>query len=197
VTGPDVQFHPPNVVDRLVWAQFFSREALIEIDAGSGDGSFVLARAAQFPDRNFLAIERLLGRVRKTCRLAAEAGLKNVRVLRLETLYTFTHLLPNNSVSVIHVGFPDPWPKRKHQRKRLLRKPFFEIAQGLLVAGGELRIKTDDEPYYLEIAKTAAEFPGFVTEEWIEPLDYPKTGFERSFLAEGKTISRLLLRKRE
>src|SRR5690606_30515560 len=82
----------------------------LEIDAGCGDGTFLLEMAALYPDRDFLGIERLSGRVRKICRKAARAALRNVRVLCLETGYALGWLLPDGCATRVHLLFPDPWP---------------------------------------------------------------------------------------
>ena len=111
--------------------------------------------ARHFPERNFLGIERLLGRVRKTCRVASETGLTNLRVLRLELDYTVRYLLPENSVWRFHLNFPDPWPKRRHQTRRVVDGEFLEAIHRGLIDDGELWIKTDHEAYFQQITKAA------------------------------------------
>jgi tRNA (guanine-N7-)-methyltransferase len=116
-------------------------------------------------------------------------------VLRLEIAYALRYLLPHESVSIAHVGFPDPWPKRHHQSRRLVQDGFMEAMHGILVPGGELRIKTDDEPYFLWMEKVIGRAKGYERLDWPEDSDYPKTNFEQHFLSQGLPIYRALLRK--
>lgn len=186
-------------------------EAPLEVDIGSGDGSFLVEMAERHPERNFLGLERLLGRVRKTCRRAARLGLDNVRVLRIENAYAVRHLLPPGSVSTFHILFPDPWPKRRHWRRRLIQPPFLDALAHALHPGGELRIKTDDAPYFAHIRAAIAERAQLFRElPWPETpevgeanadadgnsnADDPLTDFERRFVARGLPIYRARLVK--
>ena len=195
---PDtIEFKPESYFDPLDLGAIFPKRAgaPLEIDLGSGDGSFILAMAAGSLDRNFLAVERLMGRVRKTCRRTGRLGLPNLRVLRLESHYLLRHLLRRESVAVLHIMFPDPWPKRRHHHRRLIQTEFLDAAHAVLQAGGELRLTTDDQPYFLHMRKVFTAHPGFVEEPWEPGEDYPQTDFERGFRAKGLPIYRALLRK--
>lgn len=190
-----VEFLPENYFAHLPLDALFSQPAPLEVDIGSGPGRFLLAMARKFPDHNFLGIERLVGRVRKTCEAALRLDLCNVRILRLESAYAVRHLLPSDSVSTFHVAFPDPWPKRKHWPRRLFNAEFLAAVTAALQTGGELRIKTDDAVYFDAIRKTLAENFCFQQIEWPEDPDYPQTNFERRFRAKGLEIYRLRLVK--
>ena len=190
-----VEWKPKDITKRATVAEIFEREAPLEIDFGSGDGSFILAMAQRFPERNFLGTERMLGRVEKTCRAASRRGIPNVRVLRLESLYTAQWILPVESAGIVHIGFPDPWPKRHHHPRRLFQDEFMIALHQVVVAGGEVRIKTDDQPYFIWIEKVLARAKGFERIEWEEEADYPKTDFEAHFIAQGLPIYRARLRR--
>jgi tRNA (guanine-N7-)-methyltransferase len=169
--------------------------APLEIDLGCGDGSFLADLAATFPERNFLGIERLLGRVRKTCRKVA--ALANARVLRLESEYAVEWLLPPACAARIHLLFPDPWPKVRHHERRLLRPAFLPHLRRVLAPGGEFLFKTDHEGYAGWAAETAATAADWDLLAWEEgDFYYPLTDFERHWLGQGKTIHRLRLRPR-
>jgi tRNA (guanine-N7-)-methyltransferase len=169
--------------------------APFEVDFGCGDGAFLLAQAKRHPERNVLGTERLLGRVEKVAKAIARQGLENCRILRLESYYTAKWILPIGSASVVHVLFPDPWPKRQHHDRRLFQDEFMEALHQLIAPGGELRIKTDDKPYFLHIEKVLSRAKGFERIEWIEEADYPKTDFEQHFLAQGLPIYKAKLRR--
>ncbi len=189
------EWKPQDIARRATVAEIFAREAALEVDFGSGDGAFILAMARRFPERNFLGIERMSGRVEKTCRAAARGDIENVRIVRLESLYTAQWLLPVGSASVVHIGFPDPWPKRHHHPRRLFQDEFMVALHQVVAAGGEVRIKTDDQPYFLWIEKVLERAKGFKRITWEEEADYPKTDFEAHFLAQGLAIYRARLRK--
>lgn len=186
---------PADHVRRASLADIFPRPAPLEIDMGCGDGSFLLSMAARFPERNFLGTERMLGRVEKVCRAIARGHLGNCRILRLESNYAAKWLLPVACAEVVHIGFPDPWPKRHHHPRRLFQDEFMISLHQVIAPGGEVRIKTDDQPYFLWIEKVIARAKGFGRIEWPEEPGYPATDFEQHFTAQGLPIYRARLRK--
>ena len=178
---------PPNILEPLRWAEIYGNGHPVALDLGAGDGGFAVAYAKARPEWNVLAVERLLGRIRKIARRAARQELANLRALRLESSYVLQHLCPPGSVDEIHLLFPDPWPKRRHQERRLLQVPFLALAARALRPGGCFRFVTDYEEYFLHGLEVFAQAPGWqrVAEE---PFPYPPTDFEAGFRAEGKPI---------
>ena len=168
----------------------------LEVDLGCGDGAFLLAMARQFPERDFLGVERLLGRVRKVCKKLTRNGLANGRVLRLESRYTVEWLLPEASLARLHLLCPDPWPKLRHHRRRLVQVAFVEAVRRALVPGGEFLFMTDHEEYFAWAGERVAACGGLERLEWPEDaFFYPKTDFQLQWEAEGKTMWRLRWRK--
>src|SRR5205823_5514425 len=102
---------------------------------------------------------------------------------------------PPESVSKFHVLFPDPWPKRRHWRRRLIQPEFLDAIAAALVAGGELRIKTDDAPYFEHIGTMLGARQDFREEPWPDELDEPTTDFERGFVVRSLPIYRVRLVK--
>lgn len=186
---------PPSLTERTTVEAIFGNNAPLEVDFGSGEGAFLLTMASRHPERNFLGTERQAGRVQKVCSKAARAGIHNIRVLRLENLYTVSHILPRASISVAYVSFPDPWPKRAHHGRRLFQDEFLEQVRLSLIPGGELRIKTDDLPYFQWMEKVISRATGWERMVWPEDPTYPITNFEARFLAQGLPIHKALLRK--
>ncbi|HSU86265.1 MAG TPA: tRNA (guanosine(46)-N7)-methyltransferase TrmB [Chthoniobacterales bacterium] len=190
----DVELVPDDYFAPLDLAKIFGRAAPLEVDLGCGDGRFIIAQAATFPDRNFLGIEKLEGRVETACRKGARAGLRNLRVLRIETSYAIQYLLPAGSADAVHLLFPDPWPKGKHRRRRIVTPEFFASVHRLLGPYGRLRIVTDQEKYFIAIrAQIAADL--FVEDADFTTEEFPPTTFERRYLDLGLPIYRLGLRK--
>ncbi len=190
------QFVPTNYFAPLDFDSVFRRAAPVEVDIGSGNGSFLAALAQKNPDRNFLGLERLLGRVRSACRKIAEQNLSNARVLRLESSYAIQYLLPPRSIAVFHLLFPDPWPKRRHQRRRIVTPEFLRSIHRALTAKGLLTVATDEQDYFDEMVKMADHLRAFVIGQsggvqW----NLPASAFERRFRDKGIHIHRLVLRK--
>jgi len=175
--------------------QVFTRPAPLVLDLGCGDGSFLIEMARRHPELNFLGTERLMGRVEKVARKIAREQLTNVRILRLESHYTVQWLLPAGCAQTIYVLHPDPWPKRTHHDRRLIKVEFMEAVHRVLQPDGELFVKTDDKPYFQWMEKVFAQCPQFERHEWIQSEDWPKTDFETDFLAKGLPIYSTGLRR--
>ena len=191
-----VEFTPGGDDRPLVWHELFAQEAPIEVDLGCGDGSFLAAIAEQNPGRNFVGIERLLGRARSACRKIASRGLTNARVLRTDVPYAVEHLLPPDSVDVFHLLFPDPWPKRRHHRRRVVTAEFLQAISVALAPGGTFRVATDEADYFEAIARVVRQTAVFEqVPDTASESPLPSTTFEQRFRAAGDEIHRLVLRK--
>jgi tRNA (guanine-N7-)-methyltransferase len=203
-----VELIPESYVAALDLAKIFGRIAPLQVDLGCGDASFLCALAERSPEKNFLGIERLTGRFARACRKAA--SLDNVRLLHLETSYAIRYLLPEESVEIFYLLFPDPWPKRRHHRRRIVTPDFLDAIYRALEPSGILRIATDQLDYLRHIEQlvcdpTAAHAlkldrlkrsscPRFNNVNF-DDVDLPLTKFERRFRAQGAPIYRLTLRK--
>jgi len=164
----------------------------LEVDLGCGDGSFLMEMAKHYPERDFLGVERLLGRVRKVCKKITRRELNNARVLRLDSRYVVEWLLPEASVSRLHLLCPDPWPKLRHQRRRLVQLDFLATVWKALAPGGEFLFMTDHEEYFGWAVEKIQKFEKFELLEWQEDkFFYPKTGFQVQWEAEGKQMWRV------
>ena len=190
----EVELVPVNCFQPLDLPAVYGRVAPLEIDLGCGDGSFLAALARESPEKNFLGIERLLGRVRSACRRIERAGLTNARVMRFEISYAVEHLLPPGSVTAFYLLFPDPWPKRRHAPRRLVTESFLASLHRALAPKGSVRIATDEIGYFRQITRLASESALFAVMP-NAPKNVATTKFERRFREEGLPIHRLELRK--
>ena len=188
-----VEYVPKSLISVLEFDKVFSRLAPLEIDLGCGDGAFLARLAQENPAHNFLGIERLMGRVRSVCRKVARLDLKNARILRMESNYAVTHLLPPASVTTFHLLFPDPWPKRRHHRRRAFTPEFVSSIHRALIAGGLFHVATDHADYFHQIERVIAVTDIFVISR--EQNHFPPTSFEQKYVARGLSTHRLLLRK--
>jgi tRNA (guanine-N7-)-methyltransferase len=190
----EIELVPANYFAPLDLAQIFPRPAPLEVDIGCGDGAFLAEQAGRFPERNFLGLEKLAGRVRRACKKASRLALPNVRVLRIESVYAIQYLLPPASVEVVHLLFPDPWPKKKHRRRRIVTADFLALVQRVLAPDGRFRIATDQKDYFEAIRELITQ-TAFVEMIPAAEETFPLTTFEKHFLRECAPIYRLELRK--
>jgi len=191
--SPVIELVPELQVARLDLVQLFGRSAPLHVDLGCGDGSFLCEMAQQFPKRNFLGIDRLTKRVEKVRRKAEK--IENVRVLRADTLFAVRYLLPKNSVETFYLLFPDPWPKRRHQLRRIFTHDFLEAIADALERHGILRVATDQLDYFHQIERLSRAYLQFQTVAPLLDAVLPVTKFERKFGEQRAPIYRLTLRK--
>lgn len=192
---PSIVFAPESYVERLNYADIFTADRPVEIEIGSGDGSFLARYASLHPETNFLGVERLLGRLRKLDKKARRLGLDNLKIIRIEASYFTGHLLPAESVRALHIYFPDPWPKAKHAKNRLIQPGYLAAVRRVLADNGALYLRTDDAPYYEQMLEAMGETPGFEAIETPDALAAVTTDFERHFNAQGKATNYAAYRK--
>lgn len=180
-----IVFRPPSYVERLDLNSLFPVAHPVEVEIGAGDGSFLVQWADLNRGRNFIALERLLGRLRKIERKSRRLSLSNVRALRLEAKYFTEYLLPKESVSAFHIYFPDPWPKRKHRANRLINERFTEVLCLALVPMGTCYLRTDDLDYFAQMKASFMANPNFAAVSTPQRLANVVTDFERDFNAQG------------
>jgi tRNA (guanine-N7-)-methyltransferase len=189
-----IELLPELQVARLDLVELFGRNAPLHVDLGCGDGSFLCEMAQQSQKRNFLGVERLTKRVEKVRRKAEK--IENVRVLRADTLFAVRYLLPESSVETFYLLFPDPWPKRRHQFRRIFTRDFLDAIAIALEQRGILRVATDQLNYFHQIERLSLAHLQFqVAPRSSDDSVLPVTTFERRFCKQGAPIYRLTLRK--
>jgi len=176
------------------WPELFTHEAPTDVEIGSGKGKFLNEYAAAYPERNILAIERSAKYHRLCCERAARRGLTNVRLLRTTGEDLLFRLLDEASVENFYVLFPDPWPKKRHHKRRFFKAEIVAAVSRALALGGRLLVKSDHAGYAEVIAHVLAEASD------LRPIDpeeafakLPITGFEHKYAIEGRQIFRFAL----
>lgn len=173
------------------WADLFGNQRPVEFEIGSGKGTFLVHRAAARPEVNFLGIEW----ARQYCRYAADRmrrwGLPNVRMLRADAAELFRRRVPEKSLSKVHIYFPDPWPKSKHRKRRIIQPSFVNLIRCKLRIGGTLAVVTDHRDYARQMAWVILSEPGwsvipFPHTHGAESGEVVGTNFERKYIAEGR-----------
>lgn len=174
-----------TILEPLDISPLFPKAQPLEIELGCGDASFLLNYAKAHPERNFIGVERLSGRIRKLDRKGRRANLTNLRGVRIESGYFLEYLVPAHSAAALHIYFPDPWPKRKHLKNRFINERFPEIARRVLTPNGIVYLRTDHEDYFQQMLSVFAPIDFFRAIETPEELSTILTDFEADFQKQG------------
>ena len=181
------------------FAEMFGNTRPVELEIGTGKGTFLLARAAARPELNFLGIEWAASYAAYSASRFRRAGADNVRMLHADATEFVTKCVLDASVWRVHVYFPDPWPKRKHHRRRSIRLEFIHEIRRVLKVGGQLIIVTDHLDYFHHIRCVLANAVGFAPVEFPQMTDsdgeLTGTNFERKYIAQGRRFFNAALLK--
>lgn len=179
----------------------FGRHAPRVLEIGFGNGESLVSVAREHPELDFLGIEVHEPGVGHCLLAASAAGLANLRVIAADAIDVLEASIPPASLGRIDLYFPDPWPKKRHHKRRIVQPPFVDLCAAALEAGGTLRIATDWAGYAEHIDAVLAAAERFELSERREhageaPLDRPATKFERRGVARGHRIFDWVFTKR-
>ncbi|HMD55786.1 MAG TPA: tRNA (guanosine(46)-N7)-methyltransferase TrmB [Phycisphaerae bacterium] len=186
-----VLLHPDDPPIRLDWKTLFGNDNPVELEIGSGKGTFLLAAAMERPKHNFIGIEW----AKAYCAYAADRlrrhGCLNCRMVRAEAFAWVRGCIPDESIAAVHIYFPDPWPKLRHHKRRLIQPAFLDEVRRILIPGSKLRIKTDHANYFEHIQHVLGEYRGLQVIAFDSPLagivdDRVDTNFERKYRVEKR-----------
>lgn len=199
---PGVSLKIEDLKGKIDFARIFGRSGPVHIEIGTGKGTFLLNQAKAEPGDNFVGIEWARRYYRHAVDRIGRWDLSNVRIIRTDAAAFIADLVPDDSVDCFHIYFPDPWPKKRHHKRRFLCPANLAHLIRCLKVGGQLRIATDHTEYFEQIKKVVAErsdileeivfFPtaGAETGEWVG------TNFERKYLKDQRPIYTLAARKK-
>jgi tRNA (guanine-N7-)-methyltransferase len=172
---------------RLDFAEVFTNRNRVVVEIGSGKGRFLIASAMEQPDVNFIGIEKSLHYYRVIRERVEKRGLRNVRVINHDAFLVLQKMLADQSVSEVHIYFPDPWPRRRDLKRRIIRPEALAEMRRVLVDGGSGIYVTDHREYFESAKPLIAEL--FRTETRIPaPADRPRTNYEAKYRAQGREI---------
>jgi len=194
-----IQIESPNYlnVEDLAsppdWSAIFGNDNPIALEIGCGVGDFILKTAIDNPQVNFIAIDFYNKGCWKTCRRLDRHGITNVRVLRDEARLFITDRIPKGSLSAVYINCPDPWPKKRHRKRRLVSAHFLEFLRAYLAPGASFYFATDFDDYGIDVAHFMPQVSGF--DNVFAPdlyrhefPEYHKSKYMQKFMAEGKDI---------
>jgi tRNA (guanine-N7-)-methyltransferase len=175
----------------IVWSELFGNDHPVELEIGMGKGTFLVEQAKNRPEVNFFGIEWASWYWRSASDRLRRNGCTNARTVRAEALFFLREHVPVNSLSVLHVYFPDPWPKARHHKRRLVQAPFMQQAQRTLIPGGRLQVVTDHKGYFEQHIEPAFRASGLSIVDYNRPGsagegEFVGTNFERKYRREGR-----------
>lgn len=183
------------------WSALFGDDRPVELEIGVGKAAFLLRRARAAPQRNFLGIEWANEFYRYAVDRMTRWRMPNVRLLRIDAAHFVRVVCPPASLTALHVYHPDPWPKRRHWKRRLIQPLFVDAAVRALVPGGHWAVQTDHAEYFEQIQ---ALLRGHAELREV-PFDDPEfgveaarvaTNYEIKYLKEGRKIYQIAVRRR-
>jgi len=199
-----LEAHGANRLDRSfpgsVLDMFESKRPL-EMEIGAGKGRFLMHRAMEVPEHNFIAFDYIWKYLKVGWQRVQKRGLDNMLCFKAEASEVVPHLVPDESIEIFHIYFPDPWHKKKHNKRRLLTPDFFKLLHRRLNAGGRIEIATDNFDYMIAFKSSLVEAGDTlwanVRETKNERILNPefKTNFELKYEAAGRDLFYLELEK--
>ncbi len=167
-----------------------------ELEIGFGKGRYLLERAAAQPEARFAGVELAAKYFRLVAKRIRKRRLSNVVVFRAEALYLLSAMLPARFARAVHVYFPDPWPKSRHQKRRLFDADTLDLLLRTLDVGGKLFFATDHLEYGDMVRELLESHPGIelrvVEGEWDGG---PRTNYEAKYVREGRPIRRFVIER--
>ncbi|NLK42420.1 MAG: tRNA (guanosine(46)-N7)-methyltransferase TrmB [Planctomycetes bacterium] len=200
---PHLTLQPGTLDGQLDFEVIFGRSGPVEIEIGSGKGTFLVSQAGAFEKTNFLGIEWANKVYRYAVDRIGRWGLKNVRLIRTDAADFLAEHVADESVEGFHLYFPDPWPKKRHHKRRFFCSENLEQMLRCLKPGGWINIATDHQDYFEQIqtvTRQAVEGGRAKIIPFIRPVgagqgEYVGTNYERKYLKEGRPTYTLALQK--
>lgn len=168
--------------------QTFGRNQPKVLEIGFGMGVATAEIAQRLPDCDFLAIDVHGPGVGNLCKLIAEQNISNIRVMRHDAVEVVEQMLPDGSLHGIHIFFPDPWHKKRHNKRRLIQQPFIEKLLPKLAQGGYIHLATDWEEYAVQMLEVLQSFPDKLQNTATDYAPTPDYRPETKFEARGKRL---------
>ena len=191
-----------GIVGRIDFTQIFGRPGPVHIEIGSGKGTFLVHEAQAQPQVNFLGIEWTRRFYLHAVDRIGRWGLTHVRIIRTDAAVFLAESVPTESVDGFHIYFPDPWPKKRHHKRRLIQESNLATLIRCLKPGGDIRLATDHVEYFEQMRSVASaccrklEPTAFVRPAGAAAGELTGTNYERKYIKDKRAIHTLALKKR-
>jgi len=200
ITFDTIAVTPEQLGEPVNFARLFGNDQPVEMEIGCGKGGFLLRQAQAHPERNYFGIEWANKFYKFAADRMARWGVSNVRIVRTDAKIIVTHRLRPESLAALHVYHPDPWPKKRHHKRRLISPEFADAVARALQPGGRWAIQTDHADYFEQIRQVVLSRPEFAPTsfedgEFGTTADGAETNFEIKYVREGRRIFRLAVRR--
>jgi tRNA (guanine-N7-)-methyltransferase len=199
---PKIALDPEMLGDKVNFDLIFGRSGPVHVEIGCGKGSFLLSQAANSPHINFLGIEWARKYYRYCIDRFGRRGIDNVRMIRADAADFVSRFIPDSSIACFHVYFPDPWPKTRHHKRRLLSDGNIPHLYRCLSSDGTIRFVTDDSKYFEATVSLIEKLDLYWEKrDFISLPDTPNgelvgTNYERKYRKEGRSVFAMEIRKR-
>jgi tRNA (guanine-N7-)-methyltransferase len=186
----------------LNWGELYGNDHPVELEIGMGKGTFLTEQARARPEVNFFGIEWARWFWRSASDRLRRNNCLNARTVRAEASFFLTEFVPAESLSVLHIYFPDPWPKARHHKRRLVQPKFMPVVLRALRPGGRIQVVTDHQGYWEEnIEPTIRGTAGLTVVDYNRPGsaaegEFVGTNFERKYRREGRPFYAIAGEKR-
>ncbi len=185
-----------QIVEEMDLRTVFENARPVEIEIGCGRGTLLVHLARAVGNHNFLGIEWANEFYRYCADRLRRWNLTNARMLRTDARDFVMYKLKSQSVQTFHIYFPDPWPKRRHHRRRLFIPEFCRTLARVLVPGGKVYAASDHTEYFEQIETNLLAVPDFARDEFDSPAgNEVLTNYEAKFVKEGRSIYRIAVKK--
>ena len=204
VKKTDVAIPPDNLNGIVDFEALFGRKGPVELEIGSGKGTFLVEQAKSFPETNFLGIEWANKFYKYAVDRIERWALYNVRVLRTDAAVFIKEHVGDASIKMFHLYFPDPWPKKRHHKRRFFCDENIAQIHRILETDGIINIATDHENYFKQMTEAAGkaiqaglfEEMGFIRPAGAADSELVGTNYERKYIKEGRHTYTLAIRKK-
>ncbi len=191
-----------DLTSPMDFARVFGRPGAVHVEIGSGKGTFLVAEAKAHPEANFLGIEWANKYYRHAADRLGRWGLTNVRITRADAAEFVREHIPAESVDGFHVYFPDPWPKKRHHKRRFVQRDNMEMVIERLKPGGILQLATDHDGYFEQMREVVSTLDDSLEEiAFSRPAgardgEFTGTNYERKYIRDQRTIHAMAYRKK-
>lgn len=204
LTNEDIAVDLDKCSENMDLQSLFRRSGPLHIEVGSGKGTFLLNQAKLYPHVNYLGIEWANKYYRYSVDRMRRWDISNVRILRTDARYFIGRYVADESIGVFHIYFPDPWPKKRHHKRRFFQPANIAAVHRILKRGGQLRTATDHDEYYEFMCEVMLEHPvisrqfrkvDFLPVESADEGEWVGSNFERKYIKEGRKFYTLAMEK--